>query len=66
MQAQRVPSGWRILSFPGISVTCTGTQELSLSGDEVNQQDNQVAHRPILAISIRITRPDSLTDCVTN
>ena len=40
MQAQQVPCGWRILSFPGISVTCTGTQELSLSGDEVNQQDN--------------------------
>ncbi len=42
-----------------------GAHQPSQGGDQVNQQDDQVAHRDILAITPRITRLDISTDCGT-
>ena len=42
------------------------SQEPSERRNEVNQQDNQVAHWEILAITARITRPERSMDCATD
>ena len=41
--------------------SAAGAHQPSQGGDQVNQQDDQVAHRDILATSPRITRRDCLT-----
>ena len=46
--------------------SAAGAHQPSQCGDEVNQQDDQVAHRDILATIPRITRLDISTDCGTD
>ena len=43
-----------------------GAYQPSQGGDQVDQQDEKVAHRDILATSPRITRRDFSTDCGTD
>ena len=46
--------------------SAAGAQQPSQCDDQVNQQDDQVAHRDILATSPRITRRDISTDYGTD